>query len=276
MKIIKLSDLHLESAKYKLKINNDICDVVIFAGDIGNKFQAMKIIEELLEKNIIVIYILGNHEYYNYNTKTKTINEIKKGWIERSNKNLNLHVLDNSSVVIDGVKFIGSTAWTKINTENYSEEEITKGLSKSSDFSHIITSNLKKEFKIIRSYPINIEEYNKLHEESIQYLKKEITKPFNGKKILITHQPLLRESFDDDFNINSFESQLFYSNYPELIEDSDIDYYFHGHIHKSFNYKKNNTNVICNPYGYAKYNEINKDFKPYFLININNTLVIKK
>lgn len=270
VKIIKLSDLHTETFKYKMNINNDMCDIVIFAGDIGNKFQAMKLINELLEKNIIVIYVLGNHEFYNYNNKVKTIDEIKDGWKKRSEENENLHVLDDSSVVIKGIKFIGSTAWTKISTENYDAKTINYEIDCLSDFQKIIKRKLMRGYRTIRGYPITLEDYDNMHIKSINYIKDEIAKPFNGRKILITHHPITKESKHPDFENYDFNSQFFTSDYSEIIHNSDLHYYFHGHIHYYFKYDLNETNVLCNAYGYAKYNEINPLFTTHEVINIDN------
>ena len=57
-------------------------------------------------KDIPVIYILGNHEYYK-GSYPKTLRKI----VEHS-QDTNVHVPENRSVVIGDVTFHGATLWT--------------------------------------------------------------------------------------------------------------------------------------------------------------------
>lgn len=271
MKIIPLSDLHLDSASYVLNITKEQADVVVLAGDIGNKFQAMKLIEPLLKKGIIVIYVLGNHEFYNINNQVKTIQEIIDGWKDREAKNDNLYVLNNESLVINNVKFIGSIGWSKLTPELFDKSDVEFEIYESSDFNKIMKSKLMKGYRIIRGYPITIEDYQSLHKESIEYIQSEINKPFNGKKILISHQPLILEGQKKEY-IGTFAGQLYGSDYEDMITKSDLDYYIYGHIHTSVDTMKGGVHCICNSYGYRKYNEINPSFNEHLTINVSEEL----
>lgn len=267
-KIIPISDLHLDSATYSLNLTKKDADIVVLSGDIGNKFQAMKVIEKLLEKGIIVVYVLGNHEFYNINNQVKTIQEIIDGWKKRQDKHQNLYVLHNESVIINNIKFIGSTAWSKLTPEQFTKEEVDTVLYESSDFNKIMMSKLMKGYRIIRGYPITIEDYQQMHKTAIDYIYSEINKPFCGKKILITHQPLTLEGQKKELK-DSFIAQLYGSNYDDMITDSDLDFYFYGHIHESTDIIKKGVHYICNPYGYRKYKEDNPKFNEYLTVNIS-------
>lgn len=272
VKILKLSDIHLDSSNYPLIINVDNVDIIILAGDIGNKYQAMQMIKPWLDKGIIVVYVLGNHEFYNENTQPLTIAEIRQGWQKRADKNENLYVLDNDSVVLKGIKFIGSTAWTNITPDKFLKSEVKSELSFSSDFQKIMKTKLMKGYVILRGKPITIDDYQALHKESIDYIKEEVAKPFDGTKILITHHPLTIQSNNPKYPVGNFNSQLFCSEYDDFIFQSDLDYYFHGHVHHSCQYLLNGTLVDCNAYGYARYGEVNPNHNPnhYFIIEKNN------
>lgn len=272
VKILKLSDLHFDCGNYPhvKKINTDGVDIIILAGDIGNKFQAMNFIKPFLDKGIAVIYVLGNHEFYNENTQPLTIAEIKDGWKKRSDKNPNLYVLDNDAVVIKGIKFIGSTGWTQLTPEKFLKSEVSSELSFSSDFQKIMKTKLMKGYVIVRGKPITIEQYQELHNKDIEYIKSEIAKPFEGKKILITHHPLVKESNNPIYPTGTFNFQLYCSEYGEMIAKSDLDYYFHGHVHHSCQYYLGKTLVDCNAFGYARYNEINHEHNPNHIFKIKS------
>ena len=265
--ILPISDIHLETFGYNIDLSGKEIDVVLLAGDIGNKFQAVKFIENLLEQGVIVVYVLGNHEFYNINNQMKTIYEIKDGWKEREQKYDNLYVLDNESIIIDDVKIIGTTFWSKLTPENYNQEESEYLNNHQSDLTHIYKKKNMSGYRIKSGVNIKIEDYQELHSECLKYTSEEINKEFDGTVILLSHYPLLKESQSLKHD-NSFESQFYSNDYEKLVIESKLDYIVHGHIHESFNYKKGNVNNICNPLGYQKYNEKNKDFNEDLIIKI--------
>ena len=103
MKLQILSDLHLEFAPCQI-VNTD-ADVVILAGDIHLGDRGYKWAEQNI-KNKEVIYVLGNHEFY----KEATPRLFEK--LKKETKGTNIHVLENESISIGGVKFLGCTLWT--------------------------------------------------------------------------------------------------------------------------------------------------------------------
>jgi len=135
MKIAVCSDLHLEFGSIVLK-NTDGADVLVLSGDIcvsadlmehddvaleyghaGRAYQKSMVIHEFFfnccKEFPHVIYIVGNHEHYNYDFKY-TITDLKK----RLNYLPNLHLLDKETFVLDDITFIGGTLWTDMNKED--------------------------------------------------------------------------------------------------------------------------------------------------------------
>ena len=77
MLIRLLSDLHLEVFPYEIKYEEE--DLLILAGDISSKCNdIVKLIQNYLSqnKNVLVIFVLGNHDYY-HKTITETTSKIK-------------------------------------------------------------------------------------------------------------------------------------------------------------------------------------------------------
>ena len=267
-KVLPISDIHLETHSYILNISKSEVDIILLAGDIGNKFQAMPFIKKILEKGIKVVYILGNHEYYNINHKVKTIQEIKDGWKLRASEHNGFFFLDDDSVVIDGIKIIGSTFWSKIDFENITQSEKEYLELEQSDLKFIFKEKtLNSGYRIKSAKNINLDDYSDLHNKSAKYVEEELSKPFDGKTILLSHYPVLKESFINHKNNNILLNNFYVNDYEEMILKYQPDYIIHGHLHKSFDYMKNKTRNICNPLGYQKYNETNELF--------NNKLIIK-
>ena len=69
MNIQIISDTHLEVSHKEITIN-PLCDLVILAGDIGDKDSALTFIKGI---NKPVIYVLGNHEYWGNTIKETKI-----------------------------------------------------------------------------------------------------------------------------------------------------------------------------------------------------------
>jgi predicted phosphodiesterase len=102
MKIQILSDVHNEFSVLPIAHTN--ADVVILAGDIhlGNRG-----IDWAQQFEKPVIYVPGNHEYYNGHLET--VNQR----IKEAAVGTNVYILDGGDeLVIQGVRFLGGTLWT--------------------------------------------------------------------------------------------------------------------------------------------------------------------
>jgi len=109
VKILILSDLHLEFGRMSPihggeRIDEGV-DVVVLAGDIAEGVQGIRWARETFITKEIV-YVAGNHEYYNRHCETlqKDMRSIAS--------NMGVHFLDEDSVELFGVRFLGATLWT--------------------------------------------------------------------------------------------------------------------------------------------------------------------
>ncbi len=101
MKLHILSDLHTEFAGFSPPDTN--ADVVILGGDIGVGLGGIEWAAAHFA-DMPVIYVPGNHEYYGHAI------ELDDDLVNESVANI--HVLNNDTVVINGVRYLGSTLWT--------------------------------------------------------------------------------------------------------------------------------------------------------------------
>ena len=106
MKLHILSDIHLEFGKWPrdVDINAIEADVTILAGDIGVGLEG---IDWALSIDRPVIYVCGNHEFYGQ----RPMNDF---WRKAKEKveHTHVHLLENESIIVDGVRFLGCTLWT--------------------------------------------------------------------------------------------------------------------------------------------------------------------
>ncbi len=109
MKIHLLSDLHLESGPYALAPEL-ACDVIVAAGDIGVDIQGIEWLKTLDKP---VVYVLGNHEYWRPKNDPIDMDEVIDR-IREAAFGSNVHVLENESIVIGNIHFLGATLWTDL------------------------------------------------------------------------------------------------------------------------------------------------------------------
>ena len=101
MKLNILSDLHLGQGA--LPLPDAPADLVVLAGDIARPAQA---IAWAAQWGRPTLYVAGNHEFYG-SSLAATIRALKAASVGTP-----VRVLDDEAVVIDGVRFLGSTLWT--------------------------------------------------------------------------------------------------------------------------------------------------------------------
>lgn len=256
MRILQLSDLHLEFEDFRprakadiLMLNGDICvaeylnkspDSKYFA--LGQRFRSF--FEYARNRYQHVLYIAGNHEHYT-GRFDRTVQTLRREFPE-------ILILDNDYVDIGDYRFIGSTLWTDLNKQN--------------PLTMVMIKDYMADYKIINKKDGNT--YRKLiPQDTIRehYISKLTisNKCMDHDNIIVMshHAPShlsIDEAFKDEFHGNGG----YYSDLSEFILDRpQIKLWTHGHMHSSKDYYIGNTRVVCNPRGYVgKYGPENNKF----------------
>jgi Icc-related predicted phosphoesterase len=235
MKIQILSDLHfercdrIEPASIEERIPPPIGDVLVLAGDIHLASRGMVYYGA---SGIPVIYVAGNHEFYR--RQISRVNKELKG----CGSLMDIHVLNESGLVIDGVRFLGTTLWTDFAL--YPGREIE---------SMDAARNSLDDFSKIRT-PKGIftpEDSVTLHRVALQWLGEELAKPFDGPTVVVTHHAPSAKSVSPRY-ANSPTSPAYASELSELAGKATL--WVHGHCHTSSDYNWKGTRVVANPRGY--------------------------
>ena len=238
MKFRLYSDLHLEFGKFKNWPKEDCSDIVlILAGDIGVGLQARPMIETMCKYYRAVVLVSGNHEYYQNN-----ITLIDKRYKQLDSILPNFHYLQNETIVIDGIRFIGGTMWTGLdNGDWFALEAAKRGMN---DF-HVI-----KHYNMDR-IPVRFDVYDCMayHKLFKDYLSTQLAKPFD-KTIVVTHHAPCELSVAERYKGNRLNSAYYEDMTQFMFGDNAPDIWCHGHMHDSIDYTVGNTRVIANPRGY--------------------------
>lgn len=236
MKLNVLSDLHLSLGALELPEND--ADAVILAGDIARPREAASWALDFAKP---VIYVPGNHEFYG-GSIAGTVVELK-----RLCAGTNIHVLDNDEVVIEGVRFLGTTLWTDFMLFGEGEKRaaaIQEAQRLMRDFSKI---RIGEAPEVLFTPAASAALFNR----DAAWLDSRLAEPYAGATVVITHHAPSRRSIHPKF-ADSLLNACFVSDAERLIDGRRACLWIHGHTHDSFDYFLNGTRVLCNPRGYAK------------------------
>lgn len=240
LKLQYASDLHIEFPANKefLKLHplQPVGDVLVLAGDIV-PFIAMDKHQDFFsyvaDHFETTYWLPGNHEYYHFDITEKS------GVLNEKIRN-NVFLVNNTSVVIENIKLVFSTLWSKISPAN--QWQIERSLN---DF------NLIK----YKHHRLSAERYNQLHEESLAYIRQALNENKQDVTTVFTHHcPTFLnypEQYKGDLLNEAFAVELF-----DWIECSGIAYWCYGHHHyNSPEFTVGNTRLITNQLGYVQRNE---------------------
>ena len=260
MIIAPFSDLHLDCADMFLPEREGDKDVVcVIAGDLGSihnnsllHTRILPFLQRACHQFRHVIYVLGNHEH-DHGVVQSTVGELGKS-VDAACI-FNLSVLENQTVVVDGVAFIGATLWTDCDNMSPYASFYWNGMS---------------DHDLIRYGPSTSLDYTRRMQaedtwtewtRSRAYIFDEIRRQreFGNKVCVVTHHAPSRASIHPDY-VDSPNLNMFFASSMDLdIMDTPPDLWIHGHVHHSFDYPIDstgqicNTRVVCNPRGYVGY-----------------------
>ena len=246
MRLLVLSDLHLEYAPYQPS-QVDV-DAVVLAGDISEGVDGILWAKSIFK--VPVIYVCGNHEYHNNDFSMKEHMAAMKTAAAESNVTL----LDNEVKVFDGVRILGTTMWTDLG-------EVRTVLP--CDYDYIIVSHEPSRVPI----HFTVDHQQMLFERNRKWLYSELAKPFFGKSVVVTHHAPSHRSLHPQHTGNPY-NDCFITDMESLMPE--VDLWVHGHTHNNFDYQVGRTRVVCNPRGYPHPlgGWENRAFDPEFIVEI--------
>lgn len=250
-----VSDLHEDINKKSVEDINFGNRFVINCGDTsGNATQALEWLKPRMSQGILV---KGNHlGYSSSNTIEDDIQLIK----ENLNKdNSNIKLLENESLIINGVLFIGCCLYTDFCLYGKENQESAMKVAQYyiNDFKYILKKD--NENKVLITPQDYVDRFN----ESKNYILKETLKYANLPAVIITHFAPFPHSIAPQYKGDPL-SPFFASDLTDVIERRpNIRLWCHGHVHQKVDYIYKGVRVIANPYGY------------YFENNIDNTKYTK-
>ena len=237
MRIQLASDLHLEFLAQQFPGECTLApapgaDVLVLAGDIGNGRLAIALFANW---PVPVVYVAGNHEFYgrDWMSTRHALREAAQGTAVR--------FLDNSAVVLSGVRFLGSTLWTDYRYPcPLSQRE-------SMDLASISLNDHRRIYADGNLFTPDMALAE--HQQTRAWLQAQLALPYSGKTVVVTHHGPSLLSVHPRYAGDPLNA-AFVSDLGDLMRG--VPLWLHGHVHDSFDYALNGCRVVVNPRGYPR------------------------
>jgi predicted phosphodiesterase len=254
------SDLHLESTRgWDLPAVGDRpnYDVLVIAGDLTTRMErgVAWILERVTDHE--VAYIAGNHEFYGVDLD-RTVEKARA-----LAAGSNVHVLQNDTVEIDGVTFIGATFWTDFNLFGDPARAMVAAAEYMNDYKKIRTGGY--------AYRLRPSHTLQRHRQSREFIANELRKPKTGTRVVVTHMAPHPSAISPAF-AEDITSAAYASDCSDLLA-MGVDVWIHGHTHATYDRMVDGARLVTNQKGYGPWPPgertwDNPDFDPNFVIDI--------
>ena len=233
-------------------LEDDSETVLVLAGDIDKGKNVATYVRFLAPRFKAIVYIAGNHEYYKGNldtTNPKFLTDLP-----------NTHFLQNSTITIDDVEFVGCTLWTDFNNE----DPLVMWKAKDRDYGISDYKYIKQGTKYSKLTPERIFVENK---KSCRFLEETI-EPDKRQVVVTHHAPTYVASKGDPYAYTKAHGSPLYYNtqLDDVIPDAGT--WLFGHTHHSFDGDVGGTRIVSNPRGYAALGEAVETFNEEKVIEV--------
>lgn len=246
VKILALSDLHLELVGFEPDMDAvRAADVVVLAGDIHTGSDGILWARQTFPDKPVV-YVAGNHEFYG-GFWEETLDEMRR--VAKAN---DVYFLEDESVTIGGVRFLGCTLWTDFEYHGQYVVGKMKYLAEHSFSDYQAISLDRSDDRLTAKATLH------RHRTSRAWLESELPKGDPAHTVVVTHHYSHRNSTAPKY-LSDAMTAVFGSHLPQaLLLQAGL--WIHGHTHGSCNYRfdgevdgvKRYVRVICNPRGYQR------------------------
>jgi len=243
MKIQLLSDLHLEANPGFVPTPAADADLLVLAGDVGS-YQRLKDGSVMPEPDwglqrfsprggwpVPVLFVPGNHEYDALDVDQTHAD------LRATCARLGITWLERESMVIDGVRFVGTTLWSDYDVFGQREKAFRAAnhyLSKMASQRH----GALFDAAAMRTLALDCQDW----------LRAALAAPFDGPTVVVTHFAPTLHSMDPRYGATPGTAG-FCNGLDALLPRADL--WLHGHLHCPTDARVGRCRIVANPLGYA-------------------------
>lgn len=279
MKIQLLSDLHLEVHPHWKPTPLPGADLLVLAGDVGSYQPGSLLLDQdfglgrfspLQGWPTPVVFVPGNHEYDTFDF------DAAHERLQATCLRLGIHWLERETLVLGGVRLVGTTLWTDFDALNPQASGPHKTGARPPVNS--LAQQLKAREKAFRAANYYLKKTlttrhgapwlaEGLREQALvcqAWLRAALAQPFDGPTVAITHFAPSLHSADPRYGLVPGTAG-FCNALDDLLPHAQ--FWLHGHLHAPSDYRVGSCRVVANPLGYARKNE-QLAYRPELLIEI--------
>ena len=228
-----------------VELPTDKDTTLVLAGDIWEadksfSFNGWSWMAEMSKRFKAVVFCLGNHDYWSANFD-KIHRKIAAHIADQ--KLLNVFCLNNSSVELDGVRYIGGTLWTDLRRGD--PLTVLGAPSVMSDFKYIRAGSDYSKFSTTH--------WLDAHRATKNYIFEALGTSPQQPTIVVTHHLPTYRCISPEFKHGPYGS-YYASDLDALIYDASVGTgllaWFHGHTHDNCHVTDLGAPIIANPFGY--------------------------
>lgn len=209
----------------------------------------MNIIHYQATKFDYVLFVAGNHEYYNANDTKHTISEQYEWMKDICSKRENVIFVERSCVEINDTNtvILGTTLWSKVSRSNEARAQMAMN-----DYHLSYMMNEADEEK--QQQKLTVQCTNFQFYRNLNWLEEQINKYTTQKKdiiILTHHTPVMNGTSNPIYGTDNELSGCFSTDLTRLLKHP-IKYWACGHTHWNFDmtFDNGNTRLVSNQRGY--------------------------
>jgi len=233
MRLQVVSDLHLE-VDPSFRPPPTAADLLVLDGDIAPGTAGLA---AFAGRDIPILYVPGNHEFYGFELGAM------RATLREYAVDAGIHLLDRDEVILEGVRFLGTTLWTDFRLDGADRVPLALAQSRRDVL----------DFRKIRFHDrlLTPEDTVDFFQAEAGWLQARLDASFAGPTVVITHHAPHPLSVHARWAGNPC-NPAFVSDLTPLMGKAAL--WIHGHTHDSFDYRVAGTRVICNPKGYRNEN----------------------
>lgn len=256
MKLLLLSDLHLEFASFNVDPSTlRAADAVVLAGDIAAGVDGIVWARRVFA-NLPVFYVAGNHEFYRGHW-TRTLDEMRQAAHAHD-----VTFLEDDAIVLQNTRFLGCTLWTDFNFFGESAqldamESYERGLN---DCVLIAADPLREPLSNLHGRRLTAVHVLRRFQRSFAWLQAQLQQPHAGSTVVITHHLPGEQSVPERYRDSRLTPGFACKLPVDTVAKADV--WLHGHTHDSCDYlyaplagapgTRPTTRIGCNPRGYPR------------------------
>lgn len=263
MRLLVISDIHLEFGPFEFPNSMPDFDIAVFAGDIGQPISAA--ISWMVEQERTgplrgrpVVYVPGNHEFYG----SVMQHNIAKG--REAAELANSELLSRRTAVIGGVRFIGCVLWTDYRLFGTPKPSMVYAGQTLNDHRLIRYKEASGHYSRFMPWHAAAE-----HRLDLAFIRQELSTSHSGPTVVVTHHAPHPNSIEPRY-LGSPLTPAFASDLSKVIDEFQPELWIHGHDHGSHDYRIGRTRVFANQAGYPNLHgdRENRGFDPRCVIEI--------